>query len=462
VPGYVRARGKRKDGSTKWQARWRPADDPSDANREEQTFRTKRDAERWIAKRDSDVLRGSYAPAKSGRVLFGTVLELVRSKWDMRLEPKTRAGYEAILSRWLIGEVDPLHPSRPCRFRNVEVGSITTKMAQDFVNELWKERAPNTVRRIFGVLKAVTKEAARAGYIAADPCAAVELPTKKKYGVRRSHLYLEGDELLTLADALPAHWRLPVLLDGSTGLRAGELWALRRRDVDLLHRELDIRFALKAVESSHLEESLKGLSVGHPKSAASRRRLKVSLWIKPLLEEAMSSPGVRSQHGYAVARERPEDQDHADLEWSDDPNDPDRLLFVTPLGYPVRHNLFYKRVFRPAIVGREAQPARLVRTGNGFRRIPAQPAIAAALPARLHKLRFHDLRHTAAALSLANGGTLATVKERLGHENFSTTADLYNKRVPSVDEAIADAVGDAIFLPRKKANVEPLRRVESQ
>ncbi|WP_259313943.1 hypothetical protein [Capillimicrobium parvum] len=118
---------KRADGSTIWQARWRPADDPSGRAREEQNFKTKREAERWIARRDSDVLRGAYAPARKGEQLFATVADELRGVWDAKeLEPKTRAGYKAILSRWLVGEADPVHPDRPCRFRSARVAGVTT------------------------------------------------------------------------------------------------------------------------------------------------------------------------------------------------------------------------------------------------------------------------------------------------------------------------------------------------
>lgn len=138
-----------------------------------------------------------------------------------------------------------------------------------------------------------------------------------------------------------------------------------------------------------------------------------------MIEAHLSTPGARAPEGYAVAREDPADENRADLGWTSDPRDPDRLLFVTPRCYPVRHNLFYKRVFKPAV--------------------------RSALPPRLHGLRFHGLRHTAAALSLAASPNLHVVKERLGHENIATTVDLYGKRVPSVDAAIADAVGASIF-----------------
>jgi integrase len=311
----------------------------------------------------------------------------LRGVWTAKeLEPKTR------------GAADPLHPGRPCRFRLVKVAAVTTKMVQEFVEEVAAARAPNTTRRIFDVLNSLMKLAAQRGYIAVNPCDAVEMPSKKRAGVRRSHL-TSKDRSCELVDALPEHWRLPVLLDGSHGLRPAEVWALRRRDVNLLHRELSVRFALKPIESSHLNDSLKGLIVGHPNSAASRRRLSLPSGLVPLLEAALLGSGVRASEVYAVARERAEDVDRADLGCTGDVSDPDRLLLVTPRGYPVRHNLFYKRTFKPAVEDN--------------------------LPARLHRFRFRDLRHTCAALSLAApGGNLAAVKERLGCENIATTVDL--------------------------------------
>jgi integrase len=157
----------------------------------------------------------------------------------------------------------------------------------------------------------------------------------------------------------------------------------------------------------------------------------------------LEDAGVRAPQGYAVIRV--EDEQRAELDWTDDPNDPDRLLFTTSRGYPVRHNQFYKRVFKPTIIGDPDNE------DPELRRAPA-------LPQRLHAFRFDDLRHTCAALSLAApGGNLAMVKERLGHEQIGTTADLYGKRVPSVDASIADAVGASIFAAEPgPTNVTPL------
>lgn len=67
-----------------------------------------------------------------------------------------------------------------------------------------------------------------------------------------------------------------------------------------------------------------------------------------------------------------------------------RTVYRSFLGVlPVRHGLFYRRVFKPAV--------------------------AAALLADKQALRWHDLRHTCASLSLAVAPNLHVVMLRLGH-----------------------------------------------
>jgi integrase len=56
----------------------------------------------------------------------------------------------------------------------------------------------------------------------------------------------------------------------------------------------------------------------------------------------------------------------------------------------------------------------------------------------LRKIRFHDLRHTAASLLLANGVSMKEIQEWLGHSDFGTTANIYghldvNAKIRSAD-----------------------------
>jgi hypothetical protein len=73
VPGYVSNRkGKRTDGSTRWQARWRH---PTTQERRERVFRTRALAERWIKTMDSDALRGDYIDPRRGDKTFTVVAD---------------------------------------------------------------------------------------------------------------------------------------------------------------------------------------------------------------------------------------------------------------------------------------------------------------------------------------------------------------------------------------------------
>jgi len=55
----------------------------------------------------------------------------------------------------------------------------------------------------------------------------------------------------------------------------------------------------------------------------------------------------------------------------------------------------------------------------------------------LPRIRFHDLRHTAATLLLRRGVNPKIVSEMLGHANISITLDVYSHVTPDMQEAAA-------------------------
>ena len=113
---------------------------------------------------------------------------------------------------------------------------------------------------------------------------------------------------------------------------------------------------------------------------------------------------------------------------------PDALIFPGPQGGPMRHKLFYRRHF--------------------------QPAVRAALPAEKHGLRFHDLRHTCASLLIAAGAHPKAIQVRLGHSDIRITMNRYGHLFPTEDIALADAL-DAVYTARPEpGNVAELRRAE--
>ena len=79
---------------------------------------------------------------------------------------------------------------------------------------------------------------------------------------------------------------------------------------------------------------------------------------------------------------------------------------------------------------------------HNFRHRHYMPAVTiAGLPPRV---RFHDLRHTCAALLIAAGRHLEEVKSYLGHSSIRVTSDRYGHLFPEAHAALADAL-DATY-----------------
>ena len=62
----------------------------------------------------------------------------------------------------------------------------------------------------------------------------------------------------------------------------------------------------------------------------------------------------------------------------------------------------------------------------------------------LPDIHFHNLRHTAATLLIANGVDVATVSKRLGHADKTTTLNIYTHAIKSADRAAADKLEDIL------------------
>lgn len=198
---------------------------------------------------------------------------------------------------------------------------------QRYVNELAEKRASNTVRRIFSVIRGVLRVAVERRYIAVNPCDAVRLPRKglTRSGERKERMrFLSPADVRALAAAMPERDRLPVYVAAYCGLRAGELWALQRRDVDPLGGVLRVERALKEIHTrADSLRSEKGLVFGPTKTHATHK-MTLPRFLCELLSAHLAEPSPGG-------------------------NGPDDLLFPSKTGKPTRHSLFYRRRFRPAV-----------------------------------------------------------------------------------------------------------------
>lgn len=71
--------------------------------------------------------------------------------------------------------------------------------------------------------------------------------------------------------------------------------------------------------------------------------------------------------------------------------------------------------------------------------------------AGLQRLRFHDLRHTAATLLLAEGIHPKVVQEMLGHSTISLTLDTYSHVIPDLQREAAEKMQALLQAPRAGA-----------
>jgi len=345
VAGHVRRRGQG------WQARY-PDPARGGTAKVERAFRTRREAEDWLTSQGAAILRGEHHDPRKADRPWREVAEAWQATW-VDLEPKTRGGYESILRHHLL----PHWGGR-------KVGGITHEAVQKWVSGLSAAGlAPGTVRSVYSVFRSATNAGVRLGLVRVNPCAAVRLP-------RTPHQ----------AEAIHPAYRALVYTAAYTGLRAGEVGGLRRRNLDLLHSRLIVAEALKEVGGR--------LHVGPPKTHE-HRAVSLPSFLRDMLAEHLStfSPGGAGPEAY---------------------------VFQTVTGAPIRHNLFYRRYFKPAV--------------------------RAALPIEKHGLRFHDLRHTCASLLIAAGAHPKAIQVRLGHSSIQITMDRYGHLLPSVDDALAGAL----------------------
>jgi Phage integrase family len=78
------------------------------------------------------------------------------------------------------------------------------------------------------------------------------------------------------------------------------------------------------------------------------------------------------------------------------------------------------------------------------------------LKAELRKIRIHDLRHTFASLLLQHGESVVYVKEQLGHSSIQITVDTYGHLIPGANRAAVDRLDDApVQLSATQAQPEP-------
>jgi integrase len=94
-------------------------------------------------------------------------------------------------------------------------------------------------------------------------------------------------------------------------------------------------------------------------------------------------------------------------------------VFTAVQGGPIRKSTFLRRYWKPAV------------TASG-----------------IEGLRFHELRHTAAAIAIQAGAHPKAIQARLGHSSITVTLDRYGHLMPGTDQTVADGIDQLVAVER--------------
>ncbi|WP_328338667.1 tyrosine-type recombinase/integrase [Streptomyces violaceus] len=223
-----------------------------------ETFRTKRDADDWLADKQTELRRGDWHDPDAGKVPFGEYA----AAWikERELTATTRQLYGSLLR----------HHLEPA-FGVVNVAEISPPVVRRWrADKLASGTGPTTVAKAYALLRAVMGTAVADQMIRRNPCtikgaSTVHTPERPTATVQ---------EVYDLADAMQPRYRTLVLMAGFLGLRWGELIGLHRRDIDLDHGAVRVRRAVAELFNGQRE-------IKAPKSAAGKRTVSIPAAIIP-------------------------------------------------------------------------------------------------------------------------------------------------------------------------------------
>lgn len=267
------------------------------------------------------------------------------------------------------------------RIGSVKLSALTAPMIQKLYNE---EHAggysPKSITNMHGVLHKALSQAVRLGYIRSNPAEVCDLPRVE----RKEMQPLEGDSVGAFLRAVSGHpFENLYVITLFTGMREAEALGLTWSCVDFGKHSITVEKQLQR------ERKRGGAYVFAPLKNDKTR----SITLAPSVMEIFK----RQRRAQQEARLQ------AGKLW----NNSRDLVFTNAFG----ENLATVTVYK------------------SFKMIAA----SIGMPG----MRFHDLRHTFAMLSLQSGDDVKTVSENLGHATVAFTLDVYGHVSETMKQASA-------------------------
>lgn len=305
---------------------------------------------------------------------------------------------EQYLTQWLDAIQATVEPTTVTKYRrelrlhvisligSLPLAKLSAQQVQSvYAAGLAQGLSTTSVRLIHTILHGALKDALRLGLVQRNVADMVDPPRKRHYEMQ----VLTPEQCRTFLQAVSGNrYEALFVLAVSTGMREGELLALRWRDVDLEAGHLQVRATLKLIDRK--------LVIEKTKTRHSRRRI-----------------ALTSQACEALRRHRARQvEERLALGPAWDDHD---LVFPNAVGRPFDRRGLIRRNFLPTL-----------------------------RKASLPTIRFHDLRHTAATLMLLKGVHPKVVSEMLGHASIAITLDLYSHVLPDMQREAVKAIASVL------------------
>jgi integrase len=381
VRRHIRKRSGKRPFEARIEEGWKPGPDGLlRRGQRSRSFRTLREAERWVRDQLNDLQDGSYI--EPSREKLGNYLQ----EWLAAIRPNIRlsawASFESHVRIYIAPQLGHLQLQQ---LTATDVDLMTARVLGGEDRGTRRLLSPTTVRRILATLNSAMSYAVRKRKLDRNPVAAADRPRAARTEMKT----WTADELGGFLDGAREHRLGPLFtVLATTGLRRGEALGLRWSDVDLDEGRLAVRQTLLAV-NNHVE-------FGGPKTHRSRRTVDLDAGTVAVLK-AHRKAQLEERAEAGLGRPRA-----------------DGLIFTDEQGDPLHPNVV-SRTFGKLV--REAQ---------------------------LPVIRLHDLRHTHATLSLQAGVHVKIVSERLGHSSVVITLDTYSHAIPGLQRDAAERVAALI------------------
>jgi integrase len=316
-----------------------------------------------------------------GQESFGVVAaQWLESRHD--LKPRTRAEYENLLSVKTRAVRDSdghstADLSIAATFGHRAVNSITRAEIADWVGRLARAgKSASTVRHHYFVVRQVLSQAVADGRLTINPADHVKLPSERKLAggtpgvVDDPEMFLTADQVAALVNATPWPCNVMVHLAAWSGLRAAELAGLQVGDVELPDRSLNPS-ALTKPGLLHVERTVitvdGALVYDTPKTKGSRRRVPLMTATTELLRDYLADHPRRDEPtaplfcAVSLRPAKPTGKRATDAYGNRVVSTASEALAALPVDQAadrlvldwsasIRHQTFYKAVFRPAVL----------------------------------------------------------------------------------------------------------------